>query len=167
MGFPQPQAKDGGGFTIDYDDWHKECHHFLDYQELLKPDPELKALLDGIPLKKWVFTNADKTHAEEALAALGLAECFDGVIHFESVMEAAAREGLLSDGGVLCKPNPEVIPRDSLFPARFPLSEHSRDPPPLLSPITMQRQCLAVLVAYPAALILLQRLTELRWSPRG
>lgn len=59
----------------------------------LQPDPALRALLDSIPLPKHIFTNADRRHAERCLSLLGIRDCFDSVICFEDVMEAAAEVG--------------------------------------------------------------------------
>lgn len=58
--------------------------------QCLQPDPALRQLLASIPLPKFVFTNADRRHAARCLNLMGLEGCFDGVICFEDVMEAAA-----------------------------------------------------------------------------
>jgi len=113
------------GHHVDYDDWHSKVHHFLPYEELLKPDPQLKDLLTGIPLRKWIFTNADTKHAEICLRIMGLTDCFEGVISFESLMETAARTGLIKDrnsGPVICKPNKEAF-RLALEAANMKASE--------------------------------------------
>lgn len=57
-------------------------------------DPKLRELLLSIPLPKFVFTNADRTHARRCLDLLGIADCFERVIAFEDVMEAAEQVGL-------------------------------------------------------------------------
>ncbi|CAI5500163.1 unnamed protein product [Closterium sp. Naga37s-1] len=60
-------------------------HGRLPYH-LLKPDPALRHLLDSLPQRKFVFTNADRAHASRCLHLLGLEGCFDAVIAFEDVM---------------------------------------------------------------------------------
>lgn len=61
-------------------------------------DPTLRALLLSIPLPKYVFTNADRAHAARCLALLGVADCFERVIAFEDVMEAAEQVGCREAG---------------------------------------------------------------------
>jgi pyrimidine 5'-nucleotidase len=98
------------GHTIDYDDWHARVHGALPYEEHLRRDPKLKAVLNAIDTPKWVFTNADTVHAEKCLALLGIRDCFRGVICFESVMAAAAAAGVAHRGvPVVCKPQREAF----------------------------------------------------------
>lgn len=69
------QAK---GYKVDYDEWHRSIHwSVIDYDLLIQPDPELRAVLQSIPLPKHIFTNADSRHAELALARLGIRDCFE------------------------------------------------------------------------------------------
>lgn len=72
------------GYNFDYDDFHSFVHGRLPY-ELLKPDPVLRSLLLSLPIRKVVFTNADKGHAARVLNRLGLEDCFEGVICFETL----------------------------------------------------------------------------------
>ncbi|KAA8518916.1 hypothetical protein F0562_016310 [Nyssa sinensis] len=59
-------------------------HGRLPYENL-KPDPVLKTLLLSLPIRKVIFTNADKVHALKALRRLGLEDCFEGIICFETL----------------------------------------------------------------------------------
>ncbi|KAK0585064.1 hypothetical protein LWI29_022944 [Acer saccharum] len=72
------------GYDFDYDEYHSFVHGRLPYENL-KPDPVLRSLLLGLPLRKIIFTNADKVHAVKALNRLGLEDCFDGIICFETL----------------------------------------------------------------------------------
>ncbi|XP_010529825.1 PREDICTED: uncharacterized protein C24B11.05-like [Tarenaya hassleriana] len=72
------------GYNFDYDEYHSFVHGRLPYENI-KPDPVLKSLLLSLPLRKVIFTNADKLHAARALERLGLQNCFEGVICFESL----------------------------------------------------------------------------------
>jgi len=65
------------GFNIAYDHWHKLVHGSLPYERLLKKDEELRDLLSSIPMPKYVFTNADKKHAETCLRLLGIDDLFE------------------------------------------------------------------------------------------
>ncbi|XP_068668715.1 uncharacterized protein C24B11.05-like isoform X2 [Aristolochia californica] len=72
------------GYDFDHDDYHSYVHGRLPY-EYLKPDLVLKNLLLSLPLRKVIFTNGDKIHAAKVLGRLGLADCFEGIICFETL----------------------------------------------------------------------------------
>ncbi|XP_077238988.1 suppressor of disruption of TFIIS-like [Tasmannia lanceolata] len=72
------------GYEFDYDDYHSFVHGRLPYEKL-KPDPVLKNLLLSLPLRKVIFTNADRIHAAKVLSRLGLEDCFEGIICFETL----------------------------------------------------------------------------------
>ncbi|KAK4776796.1 hypothetical protein SAY86_005484 [Trapa natans] len=72
------------GFEFDNDQFHAYVHGRLPYQKL-KPDPVLRNLLLSMPQRKIIFTNADKDHAAKVLSRLGLEDCFEGVICFETL----------------------------------------------------------------------------------
>lgn len=72
------------GYDFDYDEYHSFVHGKLPYENL-KPDPVLRNLLLNSPIRKVIFTNADKIHAVKALSKLGLEDCFEGIICFETL----------------------------------------------------------------------------------
>ncbi|KAK9055352.1 hypothetical protein SSX86_026435 [Deinandra increscens subsp. villosa] len=72
------------GYELDYDDYHSFIHGRLPY-EYLKPDPVLRSLLHSLPIRKVIFSNANEAHVAEVLHRLGLEDCFDDVICFESL----------------------------------------------------------------------------------
>ncbi|PWA88891.1 HAD-like domain-containing protein [Artemisia annua] len=72
------------GYDFDYDEYHSFVHGRLPYDNL-KPDPVLRTLLLSLPIRKVIFTNADKIHAAKALSKLGLEDCFEGIICFETL----------------------------------------------------------------------------------
>lgn len=72
------------GYEFDNDEFHANVHGRLPYDNL-RPDSVLRTLLLSIPLRKIIFTNSDKVHAEEVLLRLGLQDCFEGVICFETL----------------------------------------------------------------------------------
>ena len=63
-----------------------EVDHYLKYvhdvslMDYLEPDPNLGLLLKSLPQKLWVFTNADQRHAKNVLGALGISDCFSGIV---------------------------------------------------------------------------------------
>jgi pyrimidine 5'-nucleotidase len=54
--------------------------HDLPLTEYLSPDPGLREMLLSIPGRRWVFTNSDAPHANRVLRALGIQDCFEGMI---------------------------------------------------------------------------------------
>ncbi|XP_042423715.1 uncharacterized protein C24B11.05-like isoform X2 [Zingiber officinale] len=72
------------GYNFNYDDYHSFVHGRLPYEKL-KPDTVLRHLLQSLPIRKVIFTNADKIHAAKALQRLGLEDCFQGIICFETL----------------------------------------------------------------------------------
>ncbi|KVH94850.1 uncharacterized protein LOC112518249 [Cynara cardunculus var. scolymus] len=72
------------GYDFDYDEYHSFVHGRLPYENL-KPDPVLRTLLLSLPIRKVIFTNADETHAAKVLSKLGLEDCFEGIICFETL----------------------------------------------------------------------------------
>lgn len=72
------------GYQFDYDDYHSFVHGRLAYEKI-KPDPVLRNILLSLPIRKVVFTNGDKIHASRALKRLGIEDCFEGVVCFETL----------------------------------------------------------------------------------
>ncbi|XP_059626590.1 uncharacterized protein LOC132269422 [Cornus florida] len=83
------------GYNFDDDDYHRFVHGRLPY-EFLKPDPVLRSLLHSLPIRKVVFSNADKAHVAKVLGRLGLEDCFEGVICFET-LNTTTNEMITSD----------------------------------------------------------------------
>ncbi|OVA16595.1 HAD-like domain [Macleaya cordata] len=72
------------GYEFDNDEFHAYIHGRLPYEKL-KPDPVLRNILLSTPQRKIIFTNADKAHAVQVLYRLGLEDCFEGIICFETL----------------------------------------------------------------------------------
>jgi putative hydrolase of the HAD superfamily len=70
--------------SVDRDDY-LEYVHDIELADLLKPDPTLGAMLDRLPGRKAVFSNASRAHAERVLALLCLEKPFEGVIGLEDL----------------------------------------------------------------------------------
>ncbi|KAJ7977765.1 Haloacid dehalogenase-like hydrolase (HAD) superfamily protein [Quillaja saponaria] len=108
------------GYEFDNDEFHAYVHGRLPYEKL-KPDPVLRNLLLSMPQRKIIFTNADHTHAVQVLNKLGLEDCFEGIICFETlnppeqvdyldvVEDLTVTECLSSKRGILCKPSVEAM----------------------------------------------------------
>lgn len=69
--------------------------HNVPVDAYITPDQELGQFLVALPQKKWIFTNADDAHAGRVLNALGLRDCFDGIIDIHKLNFA-------------CKPLPQA-----------------------------------------------------------
>jgi len=95
-----PQAM---GYDIDDVKWHAAAHGRVRHEKHLAADPQLRAMLQSIPLPLYVFTNADEAHAETCLRLLGVRDLFKGVIHYETMQRVAMERGLPASR-VLCKP---------------------------------------------------------------
>lgn len=68
--------------------------HDVPLDNYLSPNPQLRALLESIPTRKFIFTNADAAHARRVLARLELESCFDGIVDILTIEP-------------YCKPMPE------------------------------------------------------------
>lgn len=54
--------------------------HDVPVEQMISPNPGLKQTLDLVSLPKYIFTNADSNHANRVLNALGIKDCFQGII---------------------------------------------------------------------------------------
>ncbi|KAI8048787.1 pyrimidine nucleotidase [Syncephalis plumigaleata] len=61
--------------------YDKEVDGSLPIEELIKPDPELRDMLQKLKTRKWAFTNAGLPHAQRVLAALGISDQFEGITY--------------------------------------------------------------------------------------
>ena len=71
-------------YDIDTEDYLHYVHN-LPLADYLRPDPAVRRLILGLRQEKWIFTNADKPHAERVLKVLELEDCFRGVIDVRSI----------------------------------------------------------------------------------
>ena len=70
--------------------------HDIPVQNYLTPNPGVRAALIACPLRKLIFTNANRGHAERVLAALELKDVFEDVIDILDIRP-------------YCKPMPEAF----------------------------------------------------------
>ncbi len=66
-------------YDVDRDEYLAFVHD-LPLERFILPDPGLHNLLFSLPQRRWIFTNADGSHAGRVLKILGLEDCFDGII---------------------------------------------------------------------------------------
>lgn len=69
---------------VDPLDFNREVDDALPLDRLLKPDPELRALIeafDKTKVKLWLFTNAHVTHGRRVVQLLGLSDLFEGITY--------------------------------------------------------------------------------------
>jgi putative hydrolase of the HAD superfamily len=69
---------------VDQDDYLRFVHD-CDLSDLLAPDPELRALLERLPPRKVVFTNAPRAHARQVLRLLDIEQVFHDVVALEDL----------------------------------------------------------------------------------
>lgn len=70
--------------------------HDVPVADYLRPAPELRRILLGLPYRRLIFTNADRNHARRVLRALQLENCFEQIID-------------ILDVAPYCKPQPEAF----------------------------------------------------------
>jgi putative hydrolase of the HAD superfamily len=80
---------------VDMDEYLAFVHN-VPLEAYLRPDPALRAALESIPARKFIFTNADCAHAGRVTKALGLDGAFDGCIDVHIIAPH-------------CKPMPEAF----------------------------------------------------------
>ena len=68
--------------------------HDVPLADYLMPNPALRSVLESIPTRKFIFTNADVNHAKRVLRMLEIESCFDGIVDVVAI-------------DPYCKPMPE------------------------------------------------------------
>ncbi|KAK6346814.1 hypothetical protein TWF696_006922 [Orbilia brochopaga] len=87
---------------IDALEYNREVDDALPLEDIIKPDPALRTLLESVDrsrVKLWLFTNAYVTHGKRVVKLLGVADLFEGITY----CDYAAEEGLV------CKPKVEAF----------------------------------------------------------
>ncbi|XP_047946620.1 uncharacterized protein LOC125192976 [Salvia hispanica] len=95
------------GYDIHPDDYHSFVHGRLPY-DLIKPDAKLRSILQSIKQRKIIFTNSDRIHAMKALDRLGISDCFEKIICFET-MNPALWGPASMEHPVVLKPSMEAM----------------------------------------------------------
>ncbi|XP_043691674.1 uncharacterized protein LOC122642298 [Telopea speciosissima] len=96
------------GYDIDADDYHGFVHGRLPYDKI-KPDPQLRNLLRSINQRKLIFTNSDRNHAVKVLERLGLQDCFNEIICFETLNPNLSKSSRTDEFPVVLKPSNEAM----------------------------------------------------------
>ncbi|KAK6142161.1 hypothetical protein DH2020_005216 [Rehmannia glutinosa] len=91
------------GYDFDYDDYHSFVHGRLPY-DWLKPDHTLRSLLHSLPIRKVIFSNGNEAHVAKVLSRLGLEDCFDDIICFETLNPTRKDNDELPKPPIVCKP---------------------------------------------------------------
>lgn len=85
---------------IDPLEFNSEVDDALPLDDILKPDPKLRKLLEDIDrtkVKLWLLTNAYVNHAKRVVRLLGVDDLFDGVTYCD-----------YANPPLVCKPNQEM-----------------------------------------------------------
>ncbi|KAK4382437.1 hypothetical protein Sango_2870400 [Sesamum angolense] len=83
-------------------------HGRLPY-DLIKPDSRLRNILQSIKQRKIVFTNSDRIHAMKALDRLGIRDCFEKIICFETMNPNLSKSTRPDEFPVVLKPSMEAM----------------------------------------------------------
>jgi pyrimidine and pyridine-specific 5'-nucleotidase len=85
---------------IDPLEYNTKVDDALPLDDLIKPDPKLRKLLEDVDRSKvrlWLFTNAYITHGQRVVKLLGIDDMFDGITYCDYAAEK-----------LLCKPTPAM-----------------------------------------------------------
>ncbi|CAN4092977.1 unnamed protein product [Withania somnifera] len=96
------------GYDVDANDYHSYVHGRLPY-DLIKPDPQLRSILLNINQRKIIFTNSDRVHAMKALDRLGIKDCFEQIICFETMNFNLYKATRSEEIPVILKPSLEAM----------------------------------------------------------
>ncbi|KAK4355610.1 hypothetical protein RND71_024581 [Anisodus tanguticus] len=96
------------GYDVDADDYHSYVHGRLPY-DLIKPDAQLRSILRSINQRKIIFTNSDRIHAMKALDRLGIQDCFEQIICFETMNFNLSKATRPEEIPVILKPSLEAM----------------------------------------------------------
>jgi len=66
-------------YRVDSDNYLRYVHN-VPVESIIQPDQKLSCILEDLPQRKFVFTNADINHAQRILNALGVTSLFEGII---------------------------------------------------------------------------------------
>ncbi|KAK6117987.1 hypothetical protein DH2020_048272 [Rehmannia glutinosa] len=91
------------GYDFDYDDYHSFVHGRLPY-DWLKLDHTLRSLLHSLPICKVIFSNGNEAHVAKVLSRLGLEDCFDDIICFETLNPTCMDNDEFPKPPIVCKP---------------------------------------------------------------
>ncbi|KAK7343587.1 hypothetical protein VNO77_12430 [Canavalia gladiata] len=96
------------GYDISAEDYHGFVHGRLPY-ELIKPDAHLRNLLRTIKQRKIIFTNSDRIHALRVLDRLGIKDCFEQILCFETMNPNLPNSTRPDEFPVLLKPSLDAV----------------------------------------------------------
>ncbi|WPG97293.1 Hypothetical protein R9X50_00006700 [Acrodontium crateriforme] len=86
---------------VDPLEYNQKVDDALPLQDIIKPDPKLRKLLESLDrtkVKPWLFTNAYVTHGKRVVKLLGIEDLFEGITYCDYAAER-----------LLCKPAPEMF----------------------------------------------------------
>jgi pyrimidine 5'-nucleotidase len=96
-------------YQVAMDDYLAYVHN-VPLEPHLKPNPELRAALEGISARKLIFTNADCAHADRVTKVLGLEGVFEGCIDVHVIAPRWLQQGILTRGTASCSTTRDASP---------------------------------------------------------
>lgn len=90
-------------YSIDRDDYLHFVHD-VPLANFIKRDDPLRQILQSLPQRKVIFTNADSQHAERVMDIIGISECFSKIIDINAIfpdckpLPAAYQKALVLSG---------------------------------------------------------------------
>ncbi|KAJ1965276.1 suppressor of deletion of TFIIS [Dipsacomyces acuminosporus] len=86
--------------NIDPTDYNEKVDGSLPLEDVIKPDPELRRMIQSMKIRKWAFTNAGLEHAKRVLRCLQIDDLFEGITFCD-----------YSEPNFPCKPEPPAYER--------------------------------------------------------
>ncbi|KAK9725485.1 hypothetical protein RND81_05G147100 [Saponaria officinalis] len=96
------------GYDVTADDYFSFVHGRLPY-ERIKPNPQLRNILLSITQRKIIFTNSDWIHSTKVLNILGIEDCFEQIICFETINPNLPKATRPNEFPVLLKPSLDAM----------------------------------------------------------
>jgi len=94
-------------YQVDADEYLAFVHD-LPLHKFIQPAPRLRQMLLSLPYQRWIFTNADSSHAIRVLEILGVSDCFEGIIDVRAIDFACKPEEIAYQRALILAGNPRA-----------------------------------------------------------
>lgn len=118
-------------YKVDPLEYNRKVDDALPLEDIIKPDPQLRKLLEDIDktkVKLWLFTNAYITHGKRVVKLLEIDDLFEGITycdygaerlvckpHREMYLKAQKEAGAQASGGCYFVGTHEIVNCDAVF----------------------------------------------------
>jgi pyrimidine 5'-nucleotidase len=92
------------GHPVDLEEWFTAVHKPVLYSGFFKRDDQLRQIIQSIPGRHVIFTNADPAHAETVLELMGIRDCFE-----KEMVDIYRMNPDRQTTDLICKPDPRAF----------------------------------------------------------